>query len=100
MEKIPQPAQKKTREILAQTKKKLLKDKNRVKQISSLKKGNELPVMSTIDKTEQNTRKELSEDLGWSSGKVAEADVVWKGKQLHNVTSKSVNLPENSTKLL
>jgi len=39
-------------------------------------------VLSTIDKTEEeiphNTRSEIANDLGWSTGKVAMADKVWK----------------------
>lgn len=35
-------------------------------------------VMSTIDKTNHNTRDTIANDLGWSTGKVAMADRVWK----------------------
>ena len=35
-------------------------------------------VMSTIDKTNHNTRDTIASDLGWSAGKVAMADKVWK----------------------
>ena len=35
-------------------------------------------VMSTIDKTNHNTRDTIASDLGWSTGKVAMADKVWK----------------------
>ena len=34
--------------------------------------------LSTIDKVAHNTQKEIAKDLGWSSGKVATADIVWK----------------------
>jgi len=34
--------------------------------------------LSIVDKVEHDTRREIAKDLGWSSGKVATADVVWK----------------------
>jgi len=34
--------------------------------------------LSTIDKVNHNTQKELASELGWSTGKVAMADKVWK----------------------
>ena len=34
--------------------------------------------MSTIDKPSHNTRETIANDLGWSTGKVAMADKVWK----------------------
>lgn len=34
--------------------------------------------LSTIDKPLHNTREEIAEELGWSTGKVAIADKVWK----------------------
>jgi 16S rRNA G966 N2-methylase RsmD len=45
---------------------------------------NDLPnhnqsVLSTIDKTDKhNTREEIASELGWSTGKTAQADYVWK----------------------
>ncbi|NCU32225.1 MAG: hypothetical protein EOM23_04675 [Candidatus Moranbacteria bacterium] len=61
---------------LAQTKKALLMEKGREN-----KGANQYTperVLSTIDKTQHNTRNEIADDLGWSTGKVAMADVVWK----------------------
>ena len=56
---------------LAQIKKRLLEAKGRDKQKETLKKGNETPVLSTIDKTEpHNTQSELAKELDWSTGKV------------------------------
>lgn len=34
--------------------------------------------LSTIDKDTHNTQKEIAEELGWSTGKVAMADKVWR----------------------
>jgi predicted nucleotidyltransferase component of viral defense system len=34
--------------------------------------------LSTIDKVNHNTRDTIANDLGWSTGKVAMADKVWK----------------------
>ena len=34
--------------------------------------------LSIVDKVAHNTQKEIAKDLGWSSGKVATADIVWK----------------------
>ena len=34
-------------------------------------------VLSVIDKTQHNTQKEIAADLGWSTGKTAQADYVW-----------------------
>jgi len=48
------------------------------KQILTLNKGKESPVLSTIDKTEHNTRNEFAEKLGWSTGKTGMFDVVSK----------------------
>jgi N6-adenosine-specific RNA methylase IME4 len=60
-------------------KRKLLKAQGKKKQIQTLKQGNKTPDLSTIDKTEtHNTRKEIANELGWSTGKVAMADVVFK----------------------
>ena len=35
-------------------------------------------VLSIVDKAEHNTQKTIANDLGWSTGKVAKADRVWK----------------------
>ena len=56
-------------------KRKLLKAKGKQTQ------GKRTDLLSTIDKKleeKHNTRKEIADDLGWSTGKVAMADVVYK----------------------
>ena len=63
---------------LAQERKRILAEKGKEKQIQTLKRGDNVPVLSIVDKTEHNTQKEIAADLGWSTGKVAMADVVWK----------------------
>ncbi|OGV96848.1 MAG: hypothetical protein A2W53_00105 [Nitrospinae bacterium RIFCSPHIGHO2_02_39_11] len=45
---------------------------------SQLKKGNS-PVVPNVDTTvKHSTRTEIAEELGWSHGKVSQADVVFK----------------------
>lgn len=57
----------------------LEKQKGKEKQLQTLKKGIETPVLSIIDKTEtHNTRNIVAEKLGWSTGKKAQFDVVVK----------------------
>jgi len=65
---------------LAQVKEEILKRKGREKQKETLMQGQTLPVLSTIDKTEKphNTREEVAKELGWSTGKVAQAQQVAK----------------------
>jgi N6-adenosine-specific RNA methylase IME4 len=66
---------------LAQKKKELLLEKGNKELSIAGKKGNEMrwSGLSTIDKGDaHNTRNELAKDLGWATGKVAVADVVWK----------------------
>lgn len=72
---------------LAQKKKEVLLRKGREKQKETLKQNSDTTVLSIIDKTDNeqpkqftahNTRKELASSLGWSTGKVAMADKVWK----------------------
>jgi N6-adenosine-specific RNA methylase IME4 len=63
---------------LAQVKKEILLKQGREKQKETLMRGNSAPVLSIIDKTEHNTRDEIASELGWSTGKVAIADKVWK----------------------
>lgn len=59
-----------------QTKKELLKKRGGEKQKKTLKTGDS-PVLSINDKTEKhNTQKAISEDLGWSTGKVAQTKKV------------------------
>jgi N6-adenosine-specific RNA methylase IME4 len=64
---------------LAQMKKEILLQKG--KSNMSAGGGDKKSPLSTIDKPdikEHNTQKEIASDLGWSTGKVAMADVVWK----------------------
>ena len=64
---------------LQQIKKEILLEKGKEKQLQTLKQGTDIPVLSTIDKTEKhNTRQEVAKALNWSTGKVAMADVVFK----------------------
>ena len=57
----------------------LEKQKGKEKQLQTLKKGIETPVLSIIDKTEtHNTRNIVAEKLGWSTGKKAQFDVIVK----------------------
>ena len=62
---------------LTLSKKEILLEVGKEKQKETLKKGNS-PVMSTIDTTGHSTRETIANDLGWSTGKVAMADKVWK----------------------
>jgi hypothetical protein len=62
---------------LSQAKKEILLGVGKEKQKETLKKGDS-PVMSTIDTTGHSTRDTIANDLGWSTGKVAMADKVWK----------------------
>jgi hypothetical protein len=64
---------------LAQERKRILAEKG--KKNMSLGGGDQKTGMSIIDKPDIepiNTRNEIAADLGWSTGKVAMADVVWK----------------------
>jgi|APGre2960657404_1045060.scaffolds.fasta_scaffold20941_2 N6-adenosine-specific RNA methylase IME4/ParB-like chromosome segregation protein Spo0J len=54
----------------------ILKQKGKEKQLLTLNKGLETPVLSTIDKTEHNTRNIIADKLGWSTGKKAMFDIV------------------------
>lgn len=70
---------------LAQVKRELLLVNGKEKRNSLLKVGDTLPsapVLSTIDKTGKeethNTQAAIAKDLGWSTGKTAMAEVVWK----------------------
>jgi hypothetical protein len=62
---------------LTQSKKEILLEVGKEKQKETLKKGDS-PVLSTIDTTGHSTRDTIANDLGWSTGKVAMADKVWK----------------------
>jgi hypothetical protein len=62
---------------LAQARKALLAEKGKENQ--KLSDGRGQKGLSKVDKPLQhNTREELAKDLGWSTGKVAMADKVWK----------------------
>ena len=64
---------------LKNTKKEILIKKGKEKQLKTLKQGLDSPVLSTIDKTEtHNTRQIIADELGWSTGKTAMADIVFK----------------------
>ena len=68
---------------LAQAKKQLLAEKGR--ENMSAGGGDKKTGLSTIDKPDIqpiNTRNEVAKDLGWSTGKVAMADKVWKEARL------------------
>ena len=60
---------------LAQTRKAILAEKG--KQNISANKGG-TTTLSTIDKEAHNTQATIAKELGWSTGKVAMADKVWK----------------------
>lgn len=60
---------------LAQAKKKILEVKGKGN-ISANKGGT--TTLSKVDKVAHNTQQELAKELGWSTGKVAMADKVWK----------------------
>ena len=61
---------------LAQIRKSILVDKGKENLKTNIGEGQRL---STIDKgKEHNTQKEIAKELGWSTGKVAMADKVWK----------------------
>lgn len=65
----------------------LLKNIGKEKQILTLNKGKETPVLSIIDKTEHNSQKEFAEKIGWSTGKVAMFDIV-KAKAPEEIKAK------------
>ncbi|MGO3285963.1 MAG: hypothetical protein ACTIK4_13680, partial [Mesonia sp.] len=63
---------------LAQDKKDILLEKGRANIVDAQKERHGV-TLSTIDKDRShNTRDEISKELGWSTGKVAMADKVWK----------------------
>ena len=61
---------------LAQTRKALLMEKGREKYEESV--GRPKKSLSKVDNEKHNTQQELAKELGWSTGKVAMADKVWK----------------------
>ena len=98
---------------LSQSKRAILAEMGKAKKVESGKetgRGN-IKVLPTVDKTfseekPHNTQKEIAKDLGWSTGKVAMADKVWKQAEPEvkqailedkisiNAASKLINLPE------
>ena len=62
---------------LAQEKKMLLVEKGK-ENLKTPTGGKSSLTLSTNDKVNHDTRKEIATELGWSTGKVAQADVVWK----------------------
>jgi N6-adenosine-specific RNA methylase IME4 len=62
---------------LAQTRKAILAEKGKEKYAQTVGRpaNNSL---SIVDNDKHNTREQLASELGWSTGKVAMADVVWK----------------------
>ena len=64
---------------LAQTKKTLLNAKGKENIIQAQKERHSGVSLSTIDKDRShNTRNEIAKELGWSTGKVAMTDKVWR----------------------
>ena len=61
---------------LAQTRKALLAEKG--KKVYDETVGRPKKSLSKVDNDKHNTQQELAKDLGWSTGKVAMADKVWK----------------------
>lgn len=63
---------------LAQTRKAILSEKGRENKVEAQKVRHGV-ILSTIDKNRNhNTRDTIAQELGWSTGKVAMADKVWK----------------------
>lgn len=94
---------------LAQSKKAILILKGKENLKTNIGGGQRL---STVDKgKEHNTQKELAKGLGWSSGKVAQADVVWqnapkevkeeikKGEKTFNEAYKNIKKEERLGKI-
>lgn len=71
---------------LTQTKKEILQDIGKAKKVKEGKKARDkqLGVLSIVDNTpaeKHNTQKLIAAELGWSTGKVAMADRVWKSAE-------------------
>jgi len=100
---------------LTQVRKQILIKQGRNKLSEAGKEGRNIQLggLSTIDKgPEHNTRKEIAQELGWSTGKVAMADKVWNNadditkeklksgeitfNQIYNETKKKVYVSNNS----
>ncbi len=71
-----------------QSKKEILLIKGK-ENISANKGGT--TTLSIVDKVEHDTRREIAKDLGWSSGKVATADIVWKKAKFKQTTPIKIN---------
>ena len=64
---------------LKNTKKEILIKIGKEKQLQTLKQGVTIPVLSIVDKTgTHDTRQIIADELGWSTGKTAMADIVFK----------------------
>lgn len=64
---------------LAQARKKILAVKGRENIVNAQRSRHRGVTLSTIDKDRtHNTREEIAKDIGWSTGKVAMADKVWR----------------------
>ena len=63
---------------LAQTRKALLADKGREKQSPGTNQYTDRSLSIVDNEQKHDTRKELATELGWSTGKVAMADKVWR----------------------
>ena len=63
---------------LAQEKKKLLAEKGRENIVEAQKERHNVTLSPSDKDRSHNTQKEIAAELGWSAGKVAQADYVWK----------------------
>ena len=63
---------------LAQAKKALLAEKGAEKRAATQGRPSNDKPLSNVDNSKHDTRKEVAADLGWSTGKVAMADKVWR----------------------
>ncbi len=63
---------------LAQAKKKILEPIGKSKISAAQKQRHSGVTLSKVDKDTHNTQQEIAKELGWSTGKVAMADKVWK----------------------
>lgn len=63
---------------LKQTKKQILKDMGKAKYDETVGRPTKEKSLSKVDNDKHDTRKEIAKELGWSTGKVAMADKVWK----------------------
>ena len=63
---------------LSQAKKKILEARGKVKYEGTVGRPTKDKSLSKVDNDKHNTREELALELGWSTGKVAMADKVWR----------------------